>query len=282
MSNLVESTFGPSFIGFTISLSFYGTILAQAIFYFASFLKDSWVTKTLVITLCVLETFHVYLLNYTFWTMLVSGHATFALTRWKWEHLTLYGIAFAIIFIVQIYFCIRVWRVSAGKAKLATFLIAITAAIQLGSGMAFMDNSIRHRSPQDIFNHEGHTTARIELISAMVCDLVISTALVYYFYIFRIGTQKMNAILHQLIFISVNMGVLLCVVTAVNLALFEYGSWLSLPPHIILSKLYVNSLIATLNARKHMRTIANRTVEISFPTMDDAHSSDIGSKSMAV
>lgn len=70
-------------------------------------------------------------------------------------------------------------------------------------------------------------TARMELISSMICDLAISTSLVYYFYTFRISTKKfvfqakpikqllilyilrMDAVLQQLIIVSVNMGVLL-------------------------------------------------------------------------
>jgi hypothetical protein len=226
-----------------------------------------------------METFNMYLLYYTFWTLLVTGHAGGPLTRWRWQDLTLYAVDFFTIFVVQCYFCYRVWRVSANV--IITSIIAIAAMFQVGAGMAFMANSIRHRSPQEIFNAEGHRTARMELISSMICDLAISTSLVYYFYTFRISTKKMDAVLQQLIIVSVNMGVLLCLVTATNLALFEVGSFLSLPPHIILIKLYVNSLLATLNTRKYIREIANKTVEITLPTwgVDALPPFDVDSKS---
>ncbi|KIM88473.1 hypothetical protein PILCRDRAFT_814371 [Piloderma croceum F 1598] len=49
----------------------------------------------------------------------------------------------------------------------------------------------------------------------------------------------------------------------------ESGSLVSLSPQFILGKLYVNSLLATLNSRKHFRALASKTVELSLPNISD-------------
>lgn len=50
--------------------------------------------------------------------------------------------------------------------------------------------TIQSACAPDILTNIDLQTARIQLISSMICDLTISGSLAYYFYSFRLGTKK--------------------------------------------------------------------------------------------
>jgi len=160
-----------------------------------------------------------------------------------------------------------VWKVSF-KNWVAAVIICIFSVAQLGAGMALAAHLIIMRVPSAVYDHIGKLCGEIELVCSLVSDVAISVSLVYYFCSFRMGMElyKSKHILRNLILLSVNMGVLLCLVTVITIIVFhaDGGTFISLGPNFVLSKLYVNSLLATLNSRKHFRALADRTDEFSF------------------
>jgi len=212
----------------------------------------------------------VYLLSHMFWNFLVHGRSIgiSVLLRLPWQLMASFIVAWFVTTVVQCFFGLRVWKVS-HKNWIAVSIIGISSVAQLGAGMAFSAHLIIVGDPFSAFDHIGELSGQIELVCSLVCDLAISATLVYYFSILRVGMEKSKFILQNLIILSVNMGVLLCLVTVVTIILFhaDAGTFVSLGPHFILSKLYVNSLLATLNSRKHFRALADRTIEFSLPTI---------------
>jgi len=163
------------------------------------------------------------------------------------------------------FFAFRIWRVSS-RNWIVTSIIGISSAGQFGAGMAFSNHLIKSTGIP-LANAAG----RIQLICSIVCDITISASLAYYFFIFRTGMRRSNHILQHLIILSINMGVLLCLVAIATFILFQIksgsSSLVTLAPHFILIKLYINSLLATLNSRKHFRVLAQRTIEFELPTI---------------
>jgi len=149
-------------------------------------------------------------------------------------------------------------------------MIGILTVMQFGVAMSF---GVQQK-PTGSRDPNTNLSAQIQLISSMVCDIVISASLVYYFHSFRLGMKRTEVILQELIILSVNMGVLLCLVMTVTIILFEVDAGISEPlaAHMVLSKIYVNSLIATLNSRRRFRAIANRTIAFSLPTISTGDS----------
>jgi len=268
--NLVEAELGSGFIGYTICLWLYGATLSQTIFYFRSFPGDSWSTKYLVVFLYVADTIHVYLLSHMFWNFLVYGRTVgfSILLRLPWQLMASFIVAWVVTTVVQCFFGIRLWKLSR-KNWIIVSIIGISSVAQLCAGMVFSAHLIIVKDPFSAFDHVGDLCGRIELVCSLVCDLTISASLVYYFSVFQVDMKRSKHLLQHLIILSINMGILLCLVTAVTIILFQVkaGTFVSLGPHFILSKLYINSLLATLNTRKHFRALADRTITFSFPTM---------------
>jgi len=232
---------GPAFIGFIMGLSLYGTTLAQAVFYFISFPNDSKVVKK-------------------------SVHSRFlqkpALAGLPWQLTASFVVVVFVSVIVQGFFCLRVWKISGRNWFIVTF-IALASAIQFSTGIVVCIGEFGHPTTSSTL------FARLDLISALVCDAAISASLVYFFYSYRIGQPRTEPVLQQLIVLSVNMGVLLCLVTGAILILFETrrGSATSLAPQFISNKLYINALIGTLNSRRHLRELVDRSIAYSLPTV---------------
>lgn len=268
--NIVQVEMGSPFIGFTVSLSLYGAALAQAIFYFRSFPDDCAPMKILVTFISFLDIFHVCLLSQMFWNTLVYGRLVLPSVpqQMPWQLVAATIVTNFIIGTVHCFFCLRVWRVS--KNKSVTAMIGILTVMQFGVAMSF---GVQQK-PTGSRDPNTNLSAQIQLISSMVCDIVISASLVYYFHSFRLGMKRTEVILQELIILSVNMGVMLCLVMTVTIILFEVDAGISEPlaAHMVLSKIYVNSLIATLNSRRRFRAIANRTIAFSLPTISTGDS----------
>jgi len=268
--NLIAVELSPGFIGFIICLWLYGATLSQTIFYFRSFPGDGRITKSLVCFLCAADTIHVYLLSHMFWNFLVHGRSIgfSILLRLPWQLTTSFIVAWFVTTVVQCFFALRVWKVS-NKNWLLVSIISLSSVAQLGAGIAFSTHLIIVGDPFSAFDHVGELCGRIELVCCLVCDMTISASLVYYFTIYSIDVGRSKHILQNLIMLSVNMGLLLYLVTVITFILFhvDAGTFVSLGPQFILSKLYVNSLLATLNSRKHFRALAARTIDFTLPTI---------------
>jgi len=263
-ANLAAIGFAPGFVGYIVCLSLYGTTLAQSIVYFYSFPHDSMRIKLLVSFLCVADTLHVCLLGNLFWNTFIYGRL---LNRSlssdiPWQLLASFIVESVVITTVQFFFCLRVWRVS--ENLILTLIIGMTSAFSFSTSNAFtLHNLFKGGGAATL---DDNTFPRLQMASSMICDFLISSSLVYYFHSLRVGMTRTEPVIHQLIILSVNVGVLLCLVTSVSLVLFEVkaGTFFSLAPQFVLSKLYVNSCTATLNARKHFREVVDRSVGYSI------------------
>ncbi|KAJ8495117.1 hypothetical protein ONZ45_g12994 [Pleurotus djamor] len=129
--------------------------------------------------------------------------------------------------------------------RLQIFLIAI----QFGSGMKMAKGQINVTSSANDHSIENRVSGSIELGSAILCDIVISVALVHFLRVGRSGIKRTEKMIDLLIIYAIGIGSLTVIISALNLA-----TWLALPSkliyvafHIVLSKLYVNSLLISEN-----------------------------------
>jgi len=101
----------------------------------------------------------------------------------------------------------------------------------------------------------GQIGGSIELAATSLCDITISVSLWYYLHHGRSGFARTETVVKRLILYTVNIGLLTSGASSLTLIL-----WLALPQNfgfisltLIRSKLYVNSLLVTLNYRKIAR-----------------------------
>ncbi|THG99989.1 hypothetical protein EW145_g7156 [Phellinidium pouzarii] len=158
------------------------------------------------------------------------------------------------------FFLLRIWTLSR-KKKTITACIAVLIMLQITSGMAVVAKVTRN--PSLHITHAVEVVAALQLSSSLAADLLITATLVFYL---NGGRSAMdyaflsNSVTNGLIFYAISTGLMTSLVTLVNLALFlaapNVGYWIV--PYVVSSKLYVNSLLATLNSRRSMRKLINK------------------------
>ncbi|KIJ62056.1 hypothetical protein HYDPIDRAFT_30871 [Hydnomerulius pinastri MD-312] len=271
--DLVGSDWGPGFIGFTISIAMYGTAVGQSIFYARSFPKDPIFTKLIVFLLFIADTVHLLGACYFYWVQLISCRRikTWSCqTQLPPETWLAVPINFLVTFTVQILYCQRIWIIS-GKKKRVTVPILITAVVQLGLGSWSSALGIQHKT---IAYLSSTPLTAYAAFASTVCDILITSAVFKYLWRSQrdIRMRSRPTFIQELATVSINMGTLTCLVSLsvgiVYLVQESQGEhyWVT-APGVVLSRCYINSFLAVLNARRSIRDRERHLYTIEIPTL---------------
>ncbi|KAK0190221.1 hypothetical protein F5146DRAFT_1043319 [Armillaria mellea] len=286
MSDLTISITGltPFLVGaFTYFRRLWAVTIAQASAYYRTYPKDRAFLKYLVSKLDFECPYRPLIFNYIqvgFCVILSTAQlATIAYMVYFWmiicrtpPNYAFLGvlkkslIVYFLTTVVQCFYAMRVWFVS-GKKVLLVVIIIILAITQLGGGFG---PSVTIDSIIAVYSRFNHISGSIELGSSMLCDIIISTSLVIYLRESRTNVfRKTRHAVDRLVLYSVNIGLL---TKCANLV-----TWLAAPEsdftwaifHFSLGKVYVNSMLVSLNARHKIRQELRAGQYISPTSMFD-------------
>lgn len=252
----IDAMWGPGFIGFIVSVGLYGLTISQTLHYYQYYYREDELTlKLLVLLIFSLDSFHVYTTAHSFWRYFIEGRVVSTLgNALPWQLIASLMTTYVITFIVQSYYGYRVFKVSRHN-KIILGAICFFALVQLASGAAFVAEEINANvnSRTDIFSNSA--VLILELSSTVLGDLLITCATVWYLRAERTGMQMTEKLVHRLVVHAINMGMVGGVVALVQLIVFvaRRREMLFFAPNLVVSKCYVNSLLATLNARHSIR-----------------------------
>ncbi|KAJ7692790.1 hypothetical protein B0H14DRAFT_3531392 [Mycena olivaceomarginata] len=154
---------------------------------------------------------------------------------------------------VQLYFASRIYcltresRVYKGSA-LGTYIVVILAFVQVAAGIVQTILSYQIRSYLKLDQTKAMTT--LQTAASLACDVAVTG----YLCAFCTKTNKGFPVLNKLMMNAVNRGMLTAISSASTMILFlvypdTFWFFISLAPN---SKLYMNSMLTTLNLRQHM------------------------------
>ncbi|OCB87159.1 hypothetical protein A7U60_g5673 [Sanghuangporus baumii] len=157
-----------------------------------------------------------------------------------------------IVFLVQAFFLLRVWRLSQKNIPVIVVLGGLILA-SLALSIVYTVRALEIR----VFSRLTEIYAlnrSINVINA-VTDVALAAALIYLLQQSRTGFKRSNHIINRLIFFSLNTGLLTSIDAIVTLIMNTvYGStFLYILFFLNISRLYTNSFMATLNSRKAFR-----------------------------
>ncbi|KAF9043350.1 hypothetical protein BJ165DRAFT_1612420 [Panaeolus papilionaceus] len=243
MSAQLDSTYGIWLVSLFLETMLYGTGLLQAWLYFHWYPNDHKGIRLMVLLLVLLETLQIVFLFISTYLCLITNFGDFAyLLKINWADSVQLPITYIAAFIVQM------------KALFLPGLIVALALTQLGTGIAqdvviSKSGSFTHsRRPAFIYT--------IQTAATLACDLLITGSLLLRLNSSRAGIRATNSVLDKLMINVVNRGGLTALAAALNLILsvalpntlwYVIGLFLS-------SKLYLNSVLASLNNRSHIRS----------------------------
>ncbi|KAK0499274.1 hypothetical protein EDD18DRAFT_848518 [Armillaria luteobubalina] len=259
--NLTISITGltPFLVAVTICAPLWAVTIAQASAYYRTYPKDRAFLKYLVGFCVILSTAQLATIAYMvyFWMIICRTPPNYAfLGALKNLIVVPAYITYFLTTVVQCFYAMRVWFVS-GKKVLLVVIIVILAITQLGGGFALVSYMVTIDSIIAVYSRFNHISGSIELGSSMLCDIIISTSLVIYLRESRTNVfRKTRHAVDRLVLYSVNIGLLTNIMAMANLV-----TWLAAPEsdftwaifHFSLGKVYVNSMLVSLNARHKIR-----------------------------
>ncbi|RDB19944.1 hypothetical protein Hypma_013123 [Hypsizygus marmoreus] len=257
----IDAAFSPALYGMMLGLPLYGVALAQAAFYYRTFPGDHKYWKILVGVLIALDSMHIFSLTEGVHDWFLVQRLTTVLPRGA---LVASFTTYIIETVVQCAYALRVWALSNKNRWLTGFVVAF-ACIQLAGGMGVSHGLAVAVSIDDVHSKTAKTYGAVQLVASVICDVAISAAMVFLLNKNRNGIKRTESIIDRLIIYSVNVGLVTSVIAILNLVF-----WQATPQnfnfvifHYIISKLYINSFLVTLNSRVAYRKTTDDVIQMS-------------------
>ncbi|KIM74514.1 hypothetical protein PILCRDRAFT_828212 [Piloderma croceum F 1598] len=279
MSAGVDSTLGVLFLGNLAAAVLYGMTCVQTFSYYQLFDKDRRTLKLAVLSLWTLDSIHIAMVSHAVYTYAVSdfGNAD-ALNSPVWS-IWVQAIISTISDIgVRLIYGIRIWTLSNKNVYLAT-AIALSILIIIGSSLAVAAKCFDFSSYEDVISNS--YLLYLCLGSEAVADAIIASSLCVLLFKNRTYTRRTNSLVNTLLLYTICTGMLTGLYMIILIALYAiFPNNSALPQNSVFiavyfpaSKMYLNALLANLNARSKLReefngrgrTVALDALQFEFP-----------------
>ncbi|KIJ64010.1 hypothetical protein HYDPIDRAFT_28904 [Hydnomerulius pinastri MD-312] len=285
----VDNTLGALLVGGLFAAAFWGVTSAQTFIYFQRFSNDRISLKLFVAFLWVLDTFDACLTSHILYYYLVSNFMNpLAIAAPVWS--VLVSVPFLTIggrrlikntpnqihvsvtsltdVLIRSMFARRVWQLSGRN----WFLTAIVCAISLCDLIVGITITVKAFKLQSFAELKTISTwLYISFGAGFLGDLFVAVVLCYYLFKSRTGFQRTDTLVNTLVSYIITTG-LLTSIDAILGTLF----YIVMPSNFIfigfyfnLAKMYINSYLALLNAREHLREKSEGVVSIHLSRISD-------------
>ncbi|KAJ7178791.1 hypothetical protein C8R43DRAFT_1230218 [Mycena crocata] len=166
--------------------------------------------------------------------------------------------AYLSAFVVQLFFANRIIKLTKGRGKLSVkafgiYVILALAFIEILAGITQVAWTYQIRSYLKLDQTKAVTT--IQSAASLACDVLITTYLCLFLKNQKGEMMKTNNMVDALVYDAINRGTLTALSSFATMVLFlvlpdTFWFFLGLAPS---SKLYMNSMLATLNTRQRIR-----------------------------
>ncbi|KAJ7499871.1 hypothetical protein FB451DRAFT_1549370 [Mycena latifolia] len=273
----IASTYGPWLVSLVLETFLFGVGCLQTSLYFKWYPKDKLTLKVFVLLVLFFETTQI-----TFFYR--SSHFRFVDKFGEPQNDLVWSDSLQLLanylsqFTVQIYFASRIFRLRGERVKLykpsafGIYIVILLAFIQISAGIAQTIWTYRLRSYLMLDKTKAITT--LQTVASFACDLGITVYLCVFLRRNKNGMPRTESMMNSLMINAIHRGMLTALCSALTTALFiafpdTFWFFLPLAPS---SKLYMNSMLATLNMRQHFRrkyTTNNR--DLNTVPMESMH-----------
>jgi len=261
-----SETYGGSLICCMVSLPIYGISLLQAYMYYLNYPRDSRWIKTMVALLMIFGSAHTWMTCHTVYHYSILSYSNpLSLIDGEWSVYTANALGIPICVLIQIYFSRMVYLLAKKQWKIPviiTFGILIVAQIAFGIFVSVQMFRLWElpKLTQLVY------PALVPLYSIrVVSDTITAVALclVLYEATTTSAFRGSSRLFKTLIVYAMNRFILTTVVVVVQTSVLiaKPGSIWAMVFEFVTVHLYINSLLATLNARKNLREIGPNSVQ---------------------
>ncbi|PIL32260.1 hypothetical protein GSI_05505 [Ganoderma sinense ZZ0214-1] len=248
-------TIGVSLIGVAVSAMIYGVTCIQTFQYYRSenYKEDQWIVKTLVPVLLVLDSTHeIFIIHIAYHYLITNYGNPQSLELVIWTIPAEIIVNAVIAFLVDGFFCVRVWKLS--QNRFATGICAFATVTHLATNLLY---PIRIFAFPSLLEAETKlkATGTSGLGVGVVADVSISTAMVWSLTKEKIRSLRTASMVDRLVMLTITSGLLTTVFEIVDLIAYVVAPSLlyNLFFNFLLGKLYVNAYLTSLNSRDYVR-----------------------------
>jgi len=249
----VDDTLGALFLGVVMAMALWGASTVQAYYYYNRYRDDAAWIKLMVGVVWIFDSAHQGMIIHAVYTYMITfyGHVEELNVLVK---SIVYEVAMTgcITLIVQGFFIMRIWRLSNKRLELAAFL-AVVCVVEFCLSVYYAARAVS-LTTFDQLNVLKWTTDAINGVGAGL-DLLIALSMIYLLHGSRTGFSKSDTIINKLIIFAMNTGTLTslwAIAALICITVMPTTFWYIMF-YFCTCKLYFNSLLATLNARKDIR-----------------------------
>ncbi|KIY49816.1 hypothetical protein FISHEDRAFT_13227, partial [Fistulina hepatica ATCC 64428] len=248
----ISTTFGAVILGGLFAALLCGVVIAQAVVYIKMYPKDPLKVKLLVTLVLSLDVIHTGFIWTAIWDWIVIHYGdTSSIDLIHWS------VAFTIMFTAILTFCVhmflahRIWLLS-HKNYLLTVVILFLAFSRLISATATTGGMLKYARFSTFRAHGFAWIFTLGLALSCVADILITASLFVLLHTSRSGQPHFNAVIDALILYAFENGLLTCIGTVASMIcwILMGNNLIFMALHFGIGKLYANSLLATLNARR--------------------------------
>lgn len=244
----------PVLVGGLIALFLSGVVFMQVALYFQMYQADRKRLKSIVVAVWLLDITHSALVCTANWGNLIVDYGEFqTLDDIQWSISLTIALTALTTVIVHCFFIHRIFKLSRGNYYITIPLIAL-ALLRVGSALVTTAQMLRLRS-YVLFIKEYTYIFTLGLTVSASLDILITVTLCYYIRRGnRQGFARISHMIDALTLYTVENGMLTCIATLLSLFfwLFMKHNFVFLGLHLAINKLYANSFLASLNARKSL------------------------------
>ncbi|KAJ7062123.1 hypothetical protein C8F01DRAFT_124886 [Mycena amicta] len=249
----VDNTLGALLAGGLAATALWGVTCVQTFSFFMSESSERPWLKTLVAFLWVLDTFDTILNGHILYFYLISNYfSPQAILVPVWSVIIHVAATSISNFIVRGVFTRRVYRLSNGNIP-GTLLIAILSTLDLVCGIIITVKAFGITSYLQLANLS--SLMYLNFAAGTSSDLSVALALCYLLHKSRTGFKGTDSLIRVLMTYAINTGLLVALDASAGLLTYVFmpHNFIFLGCYLLLSKLYLNSYLAILNARKNLR-----------------------------
>ncbi|KAG1813405.1 hypothetical protein EV424DRAFT_1416876 [Suillus variegatus] len=248
-----DNTFGAFLIGVVVSAALYGVTCLQTWYYFSRYFSDPWYTKLLVGAVFVSDTTHQVLISHTVYTYLITdfGNAS-DLEKLVWSLSVEVLFNGFTGFMVQSFLAKRVYHLS-NKSMIITASVMSLVIAELVIVVIYVAKAV-HLTTFAQVPQIRSLSMSINAVAA-AGDILIAVLLCTFLQRSRTGFRRSETMIKKLMLFTINTGLLtsVCAMMSFISIVVWPDTYIYIAFYFCVGRLYCNSLLATLNARKGIR-----------------------------
>ncbi|KAF9269730.1 hypothetical protein L218DRAFT_983537 [Marasmius fiardii PR-910] len=253
-----DGTLGALLVGGLAATALWGITCVQTFSYFnGKSSRDKGLFKTLIAFLWFLDTFDTILNCHILYFYLVSNFANpLSIAFPVWSVLIHVAVTSISNFIIRSMFARRAYRLSSGNIPITVLLLAVSLT-DLVVGIVITARAFKLTSylELDVLS----TLFYVNFAAGTSSDLGVALTLCYLLRKSRTGFARTDSLIKMLMTYTINTGLIVAVDAALGMICYIVmpNNFVFLGFYLLLSKLYLNSYLASLNAREGLRDKIN-------------------------